>query len=196
MAVAKVTLNNNVIVDMTDATAAANKILSTYTAYLADGTKATGSFTALQAATGTITLASNFSLGNSSAQFPGLKLDFKPDFFMMAMTHDAWDDISTPSSAIFEIRIVKKTLTPPYRQASNISSDSFTLDHYTVLSYNTTTTTDTENGYVINGNGTMPSDSYQQKFYFDNDGYLYVAKYSTASIKFYAGTYRYFAFKI
>ena len=43
MAVAKVTLNNNVIVDMTDATAAANKILASETAYIADGTKATGS---------------------------------------------------------------------------------------------------------------------------------------------------------
>lgn len=43
MAVAKVTLNNNVIVDMTDATATAATIVSPETAYVADGSKKTGS---------------------------------------------------------------------------------------------------------------------------------------------------------
>lgn len=42
MAVAKVTLNGTTLMDTTDATASADKILSTYTAYIKDGTKATG----------------------------------------------------------------------------------------------------------------------------------------------------------
>ena len=42
MAVAKVVVNGNAIVDMTDATATADKILSPYTAYGADGEKITG----------------------------------------------------------------------------------------------------------------------------------------------------------
>ena len=43
MSVAKVTLNGNVIVDMTDATAAASDITAPKTAYIADGSKAIGS---------------------------------------------------------------------------------------------------------------------------------------------------------
>lgn len=42
MAVAKVTLNGTTLMDNTDATASADKILNTYTAYIKDGTKATG----------------------------------------------------------------------------------------------------------------------------------------------------------
>ena len=42
MAVAKVTINNNTILDLTDATAGASTILSPYTAYISDGSKAVG----------------------------------------------------------------------------------------------------------------------------------------------------------
>ena len=42
MAVAKVTLNGTTLMDTTDATASADKILNTYTAYIKDGTKAVG----------------------------------------------------------------------------------------------------------------------------------------------------------
>lgn len=42
MAVAKVTLNGTTLMDNTDATASADKILSPYTAYIKDGTKAIG----------------------------------------------------------------------------------------------------------------------------------------------------------
>lgn len=42
MAVAKVTLNSDVIVDMTDATATESEILDSETAYIADGSKAIG----------------------------------------------------------------------------------------------------------------------------------------------------------
>lgn len=43
MAVAKVTLNGVAIMDITDTTATADKVLSTYTAYGKDGAKITGS---------------------------------------------------------------------------------------------------------------------------------------------------------
>ena len=46
MAVAKVTLNGTTLMDTTDATASADKILNTYTAYIKDGTKAMGTATA------------------------------------------------------------------------------------------------------------------------------------------------------
>ena len=42
MAVAKVTINGTTILDLTDATAAADKVLSSYTAYIHDGSKVTG----------------------------------------------------------------------------------------------------------------------------------------------------------
>ena len=37
MATAKVTINGNTILDLTDATASASEVLSTYTAYGSDG---------------------------------------------------------------------------------------------------------------------------------------------------------------
>lgn len=42
MATAKVTINGNTILDLTDATASASEVLSTYTAYGSDGSKITG----------------------------------------------------------------------------------------------------------------------------------------------------------
>lgn len=42
MATAKVTINGNTILDLTDATASASEVLSTYTAYGSDGNKITG----------------------------------------------------------------------------------------------------------------------------------------------------------
>lgn len=42
MAIAKVTVNGSTILDLTDATAAADKVLTNYTAYIHDGTKVTG----------------------------------------------------------------------------------------------------------------------------------------------------------
>ncbi|MBP5475035.1 MAG: hypothetical protein J6X83_02085 [Methanomicrobium sp.] len=71
MAVAKVTVNSNVIVDMTDATADAAKILSAETAYIADGTKATGAITArsssdLTASGATVTAPAGFYSSNAT----------------------------------------------------------------------------------------------------------------------------------
>lgn len=42
MAIAKVTINGSTILDLTDATASADKVLTNYTAYIHDGTKVTG----------------------------------------------------------------------------------------------------------------------------------------------------------
>lgn len=54
MAVAKVTLNGVTLMDVTDASASASEILNTYTAYIHDGTKATG--TATSGGTGAISV--------------------------------------------------------------------------------------------------------------------------------------------
>lgn len=51
MAVAKVTLNGTTLMDNTDATASADKILNTYTAYIKDGTKAVGTLVPASAPT-------------------------------------------------------------------------------------------------------------------------------------------------
>lgn len=51
MAVAKVTLNGTTLMDVTDATASAGEILQTYTAYIATGSKATGTATSGSSAT-------------------------------------------------------------------------------------------------------------------------------------------------
>lgn len=160
-------------------------------------TSVLGTYTGgVTAATGEITLASDFSLSATPAAFP-LQLSFVPDFFFLAMTNASWAAKSAPSGGLYEIIMVKKAYTPPFRQSSSVSTDSFTLDHYTILAYNVTTTTDaaTTNGYNLNG-VTFVNNTYQQRFYFSNDGKLYVGRYSTASSKMFAGTYRYFAIKL
>ena len=61
MAVAKVTLNGTTLMDTTDATADASKILNTYTAYIGDGSKATGTAT-----TATLQAKTNIAPSTSS----------------------------------------------------------------------------------------------------------------------------------
>ncbi|MBO7449792.1 MAG: hypothetical protein J6U54_05425 [Clostridiales bacterium] len=75
MAVAKVTLNNTVIVDMTDATATAAEILQDETAYIADGSKAIGTasgggitITDEQNATGTTAVVVSGGSGGGATQ--------------------------------------------------------------------------------------------------------------------------------
>lgn len=61
MAVAKVTLNGTTLMDTTDATADASKILNTYTAYIGDGSKATGTASGgIDAPTFTVTYDDNW----------------------------------------------------------------------------------------------------------------------------------------
>lgn len=71
MSIAKVTLNNDVLVDMTDASATANKILNTYTAYVADGSKVTGTATEGSATLGTKSISANGTYNASSDNYDG-----------------------------------------------------------------------------------------------------------------------------
>ena len=196
MAVAKVTLNNNVIVDMTDATAAANKILSTYTAYVADGTKATGSLTALQAETGTITLASDFSLSTSPQNIPGLQLSFQPDFFLITPDRDAFEDLGSYSGGLWGLVAEKRSIFPPYATNATTTPESETSDYTFFVQTSVVANTSLTGGYGLGGLGSILGNSYYSRYAVNANGTVSVGRYSSASTKMFACTYRYLAIKI
>ena len=186
-------VDNGALVSQTSDTVTTN---GTYDTTLINSLIVSVAGTGAKVETGEVTLSSDFSLSATPTVFP-LQLSFVPDFFMLAMTNASWAAKSAPAGGLYEIIMVKKAYTPPMRQANSVSTDSFTGDYYKILAYNVTTTTDsaTTNGYVLNG-FTIVNNTYQSRFYFDNDGKLYVGRYSTASSKMFAGTYRYIAVKL
>ena len=142
---------------------------------------------------GSFTLASDFALSATPAVFTPIKLSFKPDYFCMIMDNASWDDISTPGA--YAITMIGRDFSPPLRLASNGSTDSLTCDYAITMMTNVTTSTDvSSNGYAING-VMNPGQAYQERFYFDTDGYLYVGRYSTATTTIKAGTYNFVAAK-
>ena len=155
----------------------------------------------ITAATGTLTLASDVVVpgANQSKELPGIQLSFQPDFFWISMVRSSYDDITTPTNARFyKVLFIKNTLVPPYRVASNISTDTTSANGYfTITSSNVFASTDvSSNGYALNSVGLLTAE-YQPYWYLGSDGKVYFGRFSTnTSACFPAGDYRYFAFKI
>lgn len=150
-------------------------------------------------ATGEVTLAEKATVpaAGSSATFPGLKLDFQPDFFWIAMTRSSWDSITTPSGTNFyKAMVIKKPYMPPYKIASNVSQDSYNGDYFTIVCANVIASTDvSSNGTALNGVTAVPA-THQPYWNFDSNGYFNFSRYSSSSTAgFPPGTYRYFAVK-
>ncbi len=144
---------------------------------------------------GSFTLAAGFELQNTPAIFTPIHLSFKPDFFWMGMERTSWDDISSPSGGVYGLFLIDKDFMPPLRISSNVSTDALTNDYISFLTVNTIASTDvTSNGTAING-FTLLGTSYDNRFYFDNDGYLYVGRYSSSAAYIKQGTFNYIAGK-
>ena len=145
---------------------------------------------------GTFTLASNFALAATPAAFTPVKLSFKPDFFWMSMNRASWDSITTPSGGIYNLLMIDKDYNPPVRLTTNISTDSATGDYVNGMTTAASASTDvSSNGYALNGNYATIGKDYQERFYFDSNGQLYVGRYSSAATNIIAGTYYYVAAK-
>ena len=144
---------------------------------------------------GSFTLAADFALQTTPEVFTPIHLSFKPDFFWMEMNRTSWDAISSPSGNVYGLYLIDKDFMPPLRLASNVSTDALTNDYISFLNANVIASTDvTSNGTAINGFSVLGV-SYDNRFYFDNDGYLYVGRYSSSATYIKQGTYNYIAGK-
>lgn len=146
------------------------------------------------AATGEITLSSAFSLTTSPQNIPNLQLSFQPDFFYIIRTHSSWNSSTPTSAGLHGLIAVKKSLVAPYRISNNVSTDSVTGDYLFVLNYNVSSDTSAAGGYALNG-FSMLGTSYYSRYAVNSNGTISVGRYSSASTKMPAGTYRYFALK-
>lgn len=155
----------------------------------------TGGGGSVTAATGEITLVSNFALTTTPQIFPGLQLPFVPNFFRFFMTLESWNAMDGHSSGLYDFMIDDKTIIPPRRITATETTEGLTGDNALFVSASVGTNTGATSGYTLS-NGSYYPQTYSDKFYFDSDGHLYVGRYSSASTSIYAGTYRYFAFKV
>lgn len=152
------------------------------------------------AAAGTVTLAENVQVPGSgeSKAFPGIVFPFQPDLFVITLDRSAWDTKSPPSATTFyTVWMIKKTLIPPYRITTDISTDSYTGDYLTFVSANVIASSDVlPNAYALNGLNII-GQTYQPHWYMGADGKFYFSRYSTSSTAgFTTGKYNYFGIKM
>ena len=134
MSVAKVTLNNSVIVDMTDATATADKVVNTYTAYVADGSKVTGTAPAGGGGitpSGTMSITSNGTYDVTSYASADVAVPTGVDIPVFTITFDSnWE---APQSIT-----CNKTLNECYSLNYNGESSAFVIETDGVDEYKST----------------------------------------------------------
>ena len=150
-----------------------------------------------QASSGEFTLASDMSLTTSAKVIPGFQMPFQPDFLYFIHTHDSWENGETTvsSAGVHGLLAIKKSLVAPLRLASNVSTDSPSGDYLFVLNQNVSADTSVESGYALNGFSMLGS-GYYSRFSINSDGTVSIGRYSSATTKMFAGTYRYFAIKL
>lgn len=148
------------------------------------------------AATGTFTLASNFSLTTSAQEIPGLQLSFVPDLIFIMMERDSFEALTAWSSTLFGLLAIRKSIIPPQVTASNVTADTASGTHAFLLYYTASASTASDCGYAIDRPSVL-SNSYYARYGVNNDGTVSVGRWSSASgTKMQKGTYRYFAIKL
>lgn len=151
-------------------------------------------------AAGTVTLAENVYVpaAGQSKEFPGIEFSFQPDLFAITFDRSAWDKKSPPQGTVFyTVLMIKKTLIPPYRLGSNISTDAYTGDYIGFISTNIIASSDvSSNAYAVNGIAVL-GQTYQPHWYLGADGKFYFGRYSSSSTAdFTTGKYNYFGIKM
>lgn len=159
------------------------------------------------AATGEITIASDVASPTSSQSFlfPGLDLDFQPDFLWIGKTRASW--LEHYNDSVHWIVAIRKTMFPPWRVGNGTESDDSTSEY--LFLYNNQATynpTFDEGGNLIPGTGyginlasTLNQIPFTNNMWSVNaDGTLSYSRASnTAQITLKAGSiYRYFAIKV
>ena len=73
------------------------------------------------AATGELTLASDFALTISAQNIPGLQLDFQPDFFVICLDRDSFEGISSPGNALYAVLAWRKSMFAPFSNTKTVN---------------------------------------------------------------------------
>lgn len=171
-------------------TGASDQTLSEAVATLASGYGGGGG--GGTAETGTFTLSSNLSLTTSAQVIPNLRLSFQPDFLFILMDRDSFDSLESYGGTLFGLIASKVSQVALFSVGSNIISPS---DYQILLMYNTVANSAAPNGYALNLPSALGS-SYYNRYSVNSDGTVSVGRYSSASTKMQAGTYRFFAMKV
>lgn len=189
-------VNNGALVAQTSDTVTTN---DTYDTTLINSltVNVSGGGGSVTAATGTVTLASNLALTTSPQAIPGLQLSFQPDFFYIAPTRESFEDRDSYGGGLWEIVAIRKSLVAPFTMNTTVTPETVTTNDYvffTATSLFANSSIDCGNG--INGIGGFLGNTYYDRFLVNSDGTISVGRYSSAATNMYAGTYRYFAFKV
>lgn len=164
----------------------------------------TGGGGSVTAVTGEITVTADISSPSASASkvFPGIQLDFVPDFMFVAMTYDSYQaikDSATSHHLYWFAFFNSKDLIPTLRtgSSSNTDADVYADIDQRVLACNTAHTAEASAaGYGITGIGFVPS-AQLPHWTFNQDGtFSYGRVSSTQQSGLYAGTYWYAAIKL
>ena len=128
--------------------------------------------------------------------FPGLDLDFKPDFLWISMTRETWDGLAATAANnhIYWLVAVTSELMPVLRFGNTTSSE----DRVTTFMYGgsaSSTTADTDGGH-----GVWPGANVSNALWaLNDDGTLSYSRNGTGSnaqTAIYAGQYQYVAVKL
>ena len=153
----------------------------------------------ITAATGEFTLTSDVSGVSSSSDvkvLPGLDLDFKPDFLWITMTEASFQSLTDVTNHLFGLIAIPKTAIQTFRFTANSSTASLTKDTMFFKLSAVTTSTDSGNGYMQNGIGTVALASINNEYWkLNDDGTVTFGADGSARLGWYAGTYRFIAVK-
>ena len=99
------------------------------------------------------------------------------------------------SNGLYGLIAVKRSWYPPVASSTSSTAETTTSD-YTFMTYqNVYNNTSISTGYGL-GMPSMLGGTYYSRFAVNANGTISVGRYSSSSTKMYAGTYRYFAFKL
>lgn len=151
----------------------------------------------VSAVTGSFTLASAASVPTGGYTLP-IQLSFQPDFFQVWMDPASFNSTSSPSNNHgFVITFLKVSKFTPIYISSTVGSESRqSANGY--LAYRGTavaTTSGNTSGYGVNGPWNVVNQSTYPLWEVNSNGTITVARFSSSSWSFYAGTYKYIAGK-
>lgn len=153
----------------------------------------------ITAATGVITVSSAIASPSAteSKTFPGLALDFQPDFLWISMKRDSYLDITTPTNNVYAMMAMKKSLAPVFRWTSNTSTELYNGDYLFMCWRSVSTDTSVSNGYAVQNGCSMPDTTRYPYWSVNANGTFSYGRYgSSGTTPIPAGTFQYFAFKL
>lgn len=155
------------------------------------------------AATGTVTLLSEVANpgATESLTFPGIQLDFQPDFIFVCLDNASTSAIKSTASGghLYWCVCAKKEILPIFRISSSITTDNFdpSIPIRAFGGSSFTNSTDAPNGYGTPAGGVCTAENRIANWGLNADGtFSYGQFVASAGTALNPGTYRYFAFKV